>query len=329
MEKKGGKKPRKSGGRKVLVFAGAFLAMLLLAAIVWMGGSRSREGGSVIPSEGQMTGASAGNEINSSQEENAFVGEESIPEEMLMSDGTRAGVMVQETVSIEEAEQFLEEMEGKTAKVEQQDLPKPSPEAFRENEIQGYAKQIEEPEQLTREDIEVISIGSYTGIYVEDGSNEEVMDIASVLVRNNSDEMLQAATLTYRVNDSETAEFVISNLPAGTAALVQEKNKRAFQASDVYVLEEDAYGMAENARLWQDRFKVTGNDGMVSLENLTEQSFQKVYVYYKYIQQGGAYLGGVTFRTAFEEIGPGETVKADAGHFSEGASEILMVEIAE
>lgn len=312
MKRKAGRKKKKADRGKILICGIAGAAVVLLAVCVFWA----------------LSGGGKLNEIAGVSGEES-VPEGSVPEEMRMSDGSVAGVMMQETVSAQEAEQFLKEMEGTQVKVEQQTLPEPSAETFREEEIQGYVKQTEKPARLTRDDIEIISVGNYSGIFVEDGSNDAVVDVASALVRNNSDEMLLAATFTFRVNDSETAEFVVSNLPAGTTALVQEKNRRTFSQSDVYVLEDDAYGMAENEQLQTDKFKVTGSDGMLTLENLTQQSYQKVYVYYKYVQQGGAFLGGVTFRTALEEIGPGETAAVEAGHFSEGISQVVMVEIAE
>lgn len=254
--------------------------------------------------------------------------QENSAEAIFAEDGLE-GIIVQENITPEEAEKILAEAETAEITVVEQPLETPSSEIFNEEAIQGYVKQEEEPEKLNKRDVEVLSIGGYTGSFVEDGTNDAVIGVASALVTNHSSEMLQIATLTYTVNGSETAEFVITNLPAGTTALVLEKNRKAFNNGDQYILENDAYGTVPDGQLLEDTFKIEGSDGKITLTNLTDNSYGKVYVYYKYIQPGGAYLGGITFRTPVENVGSGSTVEAVAGHFSSIASVVTMVEIAE
>ena len=49
-------------------------------------------------------------------------------------------------------------------------------------------------------------------------------------------------------------------------------------------------------------------------------------MYYKYAQQGGLYLGGITYRCKFENVEVGATIEVDANHFFKDTSVILMVD---
>ena len=54
-----------------------------------------------------------------------------------------------------------------------------------------------------------------------------------------------------------------------------------------------------------------------------------MYVYYKYVQLGGAYLGGITYRTPFENVPANGEVEAIAAHFNPESSQIMAVQILE
>lgn len=68
-------------------------------------------------------------------------------------------------------------------------------------------------------------------------------------------------------------------------------------------------------------------DGKLTLVNKTGESYGKVYVYYKYVQLGGAYLGGITYRVPFENVPANGQVESVAGHFRPEGSKIVGVVI--
>lgn len=47
------------------------------------------------------------------------------------------------------------------------------------------------------------------------------------------------------------------------------------------------------------------------------------------MQIGGAYLGGITYRTPFENVGAGKEAEAVAAHFNPDSSQIMGVQILE
>ena len=180
---------------------------------------------------------------------------------------------------------------------------------------------------LSDPNLKVEAIGSYSGNFLEDGSDEPTANVAAMLITNNSDQMLQIAEITFQVNDTETASFKVTDLPAGTSTLVLEANKREYSEEDSYTYGETATGYMEQPSLEEDKFELVTEDGKITLKNKTDQSYDKVYVYYKYVQLGGAYLGGITYRTPFENVPAGGEVEAVAAHFNPESSKIMAVQI--
>lgn len=172
-------------------------------------------------------------------------------------------------------------------------------------------------------------VGIYTGNFLEDGSDEPTENVAALLVKNDSDQMLQVGEITFQVNDSETATFFVTNLPAGASALVLEQNKRPYSEEDSYTYGNAVTGFMDTPSLEEDKFEIVKEDGKLTLKNKTGESYEKVYVYYKYKQLNGTYMGGITYRTPFENVAAGGEAEAIAGHFKVEGSEIVDVQIME
>lgn len=194
----------------------------------------------------------------------------------------------------------------------------------------GEVTETNQPEILLSDsNLKVEAIGRYAGNFLEDGSDEPTANVAAMLITNNSDKMLQIAEITFQVNDTETALFKVTNLPAGTSTLVLEANKREFSEEDSYTYGDTASGYMEQPTLEEDKFELITEKGKITLKNKTNESYEKVYVYYKYFQLGGAYLGGITYRTPFENVPAGGEVEAIAAHFNPESSQIMAVQILE
>ena len=183
--------------------------------------------------------------------------------------------------------------------------------------------------ELSDSNLIIEKVGSYTGNYLEDGSDEPIEKVAAIIISNTSDKMLQVGDITFKVNDKENATFRVTNLLPHTSALVLESNKRKYSDKDDY-----SYGTVVNAYLddpdlLEDKFEVIKENGNLKLKNKTDKTYKKVYVYYKYVQSGGAFMGGITYRVPFENIGGKKTVTSVANHFSANTSVIVDVQIAE
>lgn len=180
---------------------------------------------------------------------------------------------------------------------------------------------------LADSNLTVEAVGSYSGNFLEDGSDEPTANVAAMLITNNSDKMLQIAEISFKVNEKDTAVFKVTDLPAGTSTLALESNKREFSEEDAYTYGETATAYIEQPSLEEDKFELETEDGKITLKNKTDKSYEKVYVYYKYVQIGGAYLGGITYRTPFENVPAGGETEAVAAHFNPESSKIMAVQI--
>lgn len=223
------------------------------------------------------------------------------------------------------------------------DFVKPGKDTLDASKIQGYSakvgdsdknddsKETEKAEQIVLSDsnLTVESIGAYSGSFIEDGSDEETKNVTAMLITNNSDQMLQVALIDFQVNSNETASFKVTNLPAGTSTLVLESNKREFSDKDTYTYGNAATGYMDQPTLEEDKVELKTENGKITLKNKTDKELKRVYVYYKYVQIGGAYFGGITYRTPFENVGAGKEAEAVAAHFNPDSSQIMGVQILE
>lgn len=221
------------------------------------------------------------------------------------------------------------------------DFVKPGKDTLDASKIQGYSakvgdsdkndnsKETEKAEQIVLSDpnLTVESIGAYSGSFIEDGSDEATKNVTAMLITNNSDQMLQVALIDFQVNSNETASFKVTNLPAGTSTLVLESNKREFSDKDTYTYGNAATGYMDQPTLEEDKVELETENGKITLKNKTDKELKTVYVYYKYMQIGGAYLGGITYRTPFENVGAGKEAEAVAAHFNPDSSQIMGVQI--
>ena len=221
------------------------------------------------------------------------------------------------------------------------DFVKPGKDTLDASKIQGYSakvgdsdkndnsKETEKAEQSVLADskLTVESIGAYSGSLMEDGSDEATKNRTAMLITNNSDQRLQVALIDFQVNSNETASFKVTNLPAGTSTLVLESNKREFSDKDTYTYGNAATGYMDQPTLEEDKVELKTENGKITLKNKTDKELKTVYVYYKYMQIGGAYLGGITYRTPFENVGAGKEAEAVAAHFNPDSSQIMGVQI--
>lgn len=215
------------------------------------------------------------------------------------------------------------------------DFVEPGKDTLDVSKIQGYSAKVgvedktEKSEQIVLSDsnLTVESIGAYSGSFIEDGSDEATKNVTAMLITNNSDQMLQVALIDFQVNSNETASFKVTNLPAGTSTLVLESNKREFSDNDTYTYGNAATGYMDQPTLEEDKVELKTENGKITLKNKTDKELKTVYVYYKYMQIGGAYFGGITYRTPFENVGAGKEAEAVAAHFNPDSSQIMGVQI--
>lgn len=170
----------------------------------------------------------------------------------------------------------------------------------------------------------VADVGSYSGMNPENGADEAVTGVAALLVVNTSDQTCQFCTLEYAVGGA-AAVFQLSELPAGKAVWVLEATgmTMAEDAECVYVSDTAVFREAEDAGL-ADVTAVGGN-GTLTVTNNGAEDYDRLAVYYKLTYGENTYLGGIAYRVTVEALKAGESRTLTAGHFYEGAAEVVGI----
>ncbi len=173
-------------------------------------------------------------------------------------------------------------------------------------------------------DLKVQRIASFSGAFVEDGSDQAVENVAAILVKNRTEKFLDLGTVTYDV-EGKTAVFIVTGLPAGESAwvleysgMVMDPDKSMRYAGCSTSFREDVIAASEEVTFRQD-----GN--MLQATNHTDRTLENVFVYYKTLHSDGNYFGGIAYAVNFGTIAPGQTVEKLAGHYDISASRIVRI----
>lgn len=175
----------------------------------------------------------------------------------------------------------------------------------------------------------ITEIGTYTGKYVEDGSDEAVSDVLMIKVLNKGEEAVEYAVLQFQL-DNQIAEFTVSALMPGAEAVLLEKNRMSYDAEVDYT--QTMVNCVNFARyqyeltLYEKKLKIQVLNGGINVTNISGEDIEEnITIYYKN-KENGAFLGGIAYRISFEGgIESGEVRQKMAKHLLENESEILFV----
>lgn len=180
------------------------------------------------------------------------------------------------------------------------------------------------------EEIQVIDFGTFTGTYVEDGSDDEVERVAALTVENTSEKWLEYAEIIVSAG-GEVYEFSVSALPSKESAQVLEKQrKNLIESEDLKIELKNVVFYKETPSMYRDVFEVSTENQQIKVKNISETEIRgDVLVYYK-TKLDDTYLGGIAYRARIEGgLNVGEEKQCYAGHFFEESSELLFVTYVE
>lgn len=213
------------------------------------------------------------------------------------------------------------------------DIPEPSgvdtqPSRETVAETTGQVIQ-EEPDPIELSDgLRILHIGSYAGMYMEDGSNDVVSDVMMLILENTSDQDLQLARISMQYQDC-TAEFEITNLPAGEKLVALESSRQAAVAGDPIAVEmRNVIFFTEPMDTRAETLEISGGNGVMTVKNISDEDITgDFYVYYKNSASDLLY-GGITYRVLVAGgVAAGETAQVFAGHYTPESSRIISVGI--
>ena len=155
----------------------------------------------------------------------------------------------------------------------------------------------------------------YEGPFSEDGSADNVTDVAAVILYNSSEQGIAYGEVTLQIEEHQYC-FVFTYLPPGGRILVPESSRMPYQEGCItdcrcVKLVRGDFSLA------QDKIRVT-QKGMagILLENKTQETLQHVYLRYKlHLNQEDIYIGGVSYRLEVGTLHPGQTAEVIPEHF--------------
>ena len=202
-----------------------------------------------------------------------------------------------------------------------------TPEEVKTLELDGFtdrnyieAGELENGLRITRS-------GSYTGTFVEDGSNSPCTDVLALIVTNESESFVELLKLAVPVGE-RTAYFDITALPAGQSVLVMEKTAMTYEEGAVYgqpVILLCSIPDKEFS-LHTERFSFNAADRVVNLTNLTPFEISgNIAIYYKNVSNG-IYIGGITYSKTIETgVAANGIAQFICENYTVAGSEIIFV----
>lgn len=178
----------------------------------------------------------------------------------------------------------------------------------------------------------VVDIGPYTGMYMEDGSNEIVSGVVMCIVRNDGDRAVEYAQL--KLNDGQKdIPFTLTALLPGRSVVLLATDRATYDKAATYTtaMAESVAFFSYEPSLQAERLKIQGLDGGLNITNISDADITgDVVIYYKNVASDGLLYGGITYRTRISGgIKAGELKQGMTQHFSVKGSEVLFVTVAE
>ena len=173
-------------------------------------------------------------------------------------------------------------------------------------------------------DITIQRIQGYSGIFIEDGSDKKVKNVAAIQVKNTSNKPLEFAQIQL-YNGSKKLVFDVSTLPANSSAVVMEKNKATFNSSKGVTYGGTTAGYVDKFEKSSSiKYKKVDNNG-IKVTNTSSKTIPCVRVFYKYKAEDGYYVGGITYTAKVEDLKAGASQTIYPSHFASEGGEIMMV----
>ena len=170
-------------------------------------------------------------------------------------------------------------------------------------------------------------LAAYDGPFLEDGSGQEVVNIAALVVYNAGDrEVLQTGiTLQW---EAVTLCFYAENIPPGKAVLLLERNRRSCAQNEFTACS----GWQVSARETRDPaafLEITDSAmGAVTVTNITSDTLQDVRLCYKsWLSPPDIYIGGISRQMSVSALQPGESTTLYPPYYARGYTKIVSVSV--
>lgn len=182
---------------------------------------------------------------------------------------------------------------------------------------------LEFPCEVPGHNLRIEKLAPYSGLFVEDGTNVQVANVAMLLICNYGDSAIEYTEIIVEYQD-KTLAFQITALPAGERMVVQEKSGNSIpegiaKSATAMVVHRAQMNIAPE-------LSVTDNgDNSLTVKNLTEETIPALRVFYKYyMEDDDLFVGGIAFTVRITGLGPNGSVVVHPAHYNSQTSRVVM-----
>ena len=181
------------------------------------------------------------------------------------------------------------------------------------------------PCQVPEYGLLIEKMGPYNGLFVEDGTNVNVENVAMLMVQNKGDFPIEYTQICVEYGQ-EKLYFDISALPVGERMVVQEKTGKSIPEGIPTYATATVVQRAD-MEMSEGKVRVTDNgDNTLTVQNLTDETIPTVRVFYKYyMQEEAIFVGGIAFTVRVTRLTPGASVTLQPAHYTSKTGRVVMV----
>ena len=184
---------------------------------------------------------------------------------------------------------------------------------------------IDLPYVIPSTDLQLQRVAEYEGVYLEDGSDTSVSNVAMLLLYNSGTEGIEYGKITMKYED-KILEFVVSAIPVDGKVVAQEINQNSCAAGELLECTADIATRAQLERA-EGVIEITDNgDDSLTITNLSNQDIVTVRIFYKYyMEDENTYVGGITYTAKISDLKANESRVVAPSHYVSSGSMIMMV----
>lgn len=163
---------------------------------------------------------------------------------------------------------------------------------------------------------------SYEGPFLEDGSNQEVVNVMALMLYNSGDAGVEQTKVVLKRDIMEFV-FEADMIPPGARVLVLEKERALYGYKNFT----SCYGWQTINNCGWKNWPITIREisiGALEISNRTDETYNQLQIYYK-TQLEGVLVGGVTFVHTVKALDPGQTIQIYPKNYAKGYSQIVKV----
>ena len=182
------------------------------------------------------------------------------------------------------------------------------------------------PAEVPGHNMTIEKLADYSGLFVEDGSNRQVDNVAMLLVKNTGTAAVEYTEVVVKFAQ-ETLVFHITALAPGAQVVVQEKDCKPMPTTEA--LEASALVVHRAQMVIAPEVSITDNgDNSLTIQNLTDKAIPTVRVFYKYyMQEEGVYVGGIAFTVRITNLDANSSVVVQPAHYISATSRVVMAQV--